>query len=118
MTQNKKEKIVEHIKDLCDKCVEDISFDEMNIEFKIGVHNLHKGGFILSNSIQVIDEIKISNKKDDFCYYVCGDADSETIAKYAIAGYLKEKKRFLNEKKKEESEERYKKEHPILGFFK
>lgn len=118
MTQNKKEKIVEHIKDLCNKCVEDISFDEMNIEFKIGVHNLHKSGFILSNSIQVIDEIKISNKKDDFCYYVCGDADSETIAKYAIAGYLKEKKRFLNEKKKEESEERYKKEHPILGFFK
>ena len=83
---------------------------------------IDKYGFTLSNSVQVTDEIKISNKKDDFCYYVCGDADSETIAKYAIAGYLKEKKRFLDNKKKKEIEEKtkeeYKKEHPILGFFK
>ncbi len=118
MTQNKKDKIVEHIKDLCERCTENISFDEMDIEFKTVEHSVFKGGFRIGNCIQINDEITLSNKKCNFCFSVSGDADSETITKYALAGYIKEKRHFLSEKKKQEAEGAYKKEHPILGFFK
>lgn len=118
MNQNRKEEIVELIKSFCDKCVEDITFDEMDIKFKTVEHNVFQGGFRIGNAIQINNEITLSNKKDDFCFSVSGDADSETLAKYAIAGYIKAKNRFIKDKNKREAEERYQKEHPFLSLFK
>ena len=61
MNKKKKEKIVESIKSLCDKCVEDINFDEMEIKFETAEHSVFQGGFRIGNSIQINDEIKIVN---------------------------------------------------------
>lgn len=117
MTENKKEEIVESLKIFCNKCIEKIDFDEFEIKFQTVAHSVFQDGFRIRNSIQINDEIKLVNKKDRFCYAVSGDADSETIAKYALVGYIKEKKIFLNDKKQIEAEEKYKKDHPILAFF-
>ena len=100
-----KEKVIEHIKYICDNSKKaNIDFTDLKIEFELDQQKLFRNQIVLHNVV------KIANKNDNICFRVSGDVDEKTLAKYAIGGYIEEREIFLKEK----AMDKFMKEHPIL----
>lgn len=53
-------------------------------------------------------------------FYISGDGDidPETMAKFALCGYMKQREKSIKRKKDEDLKNEYKKRHPFLSIFK
>ena len=111
-----KENICKRIKEYCNMNSININYDD--IEINISVENID---MYWRNQCVLVDKLSLISKKDKYCFYTCvgtHNIDDDTIAKYAINGFLHEKNIYEKRKNEEKIENEYKKEHPILGFLK
>lgn len=100
-----KEKVIECIKYICNNNKKlNVDFDDLKIEFELDQQKLFRNQIVLHNVV------KIANKNDNICFRVSGDVDEETLARYVISGYIKEREILIKEK----AMDKFMKEHPIL----
>lgn len=112
MLIDRKEKIVENIKYLCETGEIDVNFDEIQINYVVDITN----SLIYRNQGKIRCSIKITNTKEDFVYYLEDEPalESTIIAYGALRGYVMYKKSFYQALEEEKLKEDYKKKHPIL----
>lgn len=111
-----REKVLQCVKSICDSDEFNIDFNEIEVNFKIATQIISVNYFIIR------DTIEIKNKNNNNLHFSLScdkDIDSEEIiARDVLKGYLCQKRKFLEKEEKKKSENKFRKDHPILSFFK